>query len=225
MNDKQHKILIIEDERRTAEWIGVYLERAGFLVENAYNGEQGLNMAREFQYDMLLLDLNLPRLNGIDLCRILRKESDVPVIMTTARGAKEDKLNGLEGGADDYLVKPFDPDELVARVSALFRRTIRKDASLLTCGPLEIDCNKESVKFSGSPVSLSHSQFLILKLFLEHPGQVFSRVQLMEQVLDGSTDTYDRSVDAHIKRLRKLIHSDSYSPIETVYGAGYRFIC
>ncbi|MBB6480798.1 response regulator transcription factor [Spirochaeta isovalerica] len=225
MSSLPKKILIIEDEPRTAQWIKVYLERAGFSAGKAGNGEEGLKLARESNPDLILLDLNLPRLNGIELCRILRKESDVPVIMTTARGAKEDKLKGLEGGADDYMVKPFDPDELVARVKALLRRSSRAEEALLTCGPLEMDRGKELVRLSGKTVALSHYQFLILKLFMEHPGQVFTRIQLMEQALEGSPDIYDRSIDAHIKRLRKLIHSDSYCPIETVYGAGYRFQC
>ncbi|MBN2659510.1 MAG: response regulator, partial [Spirochaetales bacterium] len=116
MSGSDKTILIIEDEPRAAQWIKVYLERAGFSAVKSPNGEEGLKKARELRPDLILLDLMLPRLNGLDLCRILRKESDIPVIMTTARGSKEDRLNGLDGGADDYLVKPFDPDELVARV-------------------------------------------------------------------------------------------------------------
>jgi len=219
------RILIVEDEPRTAEWLKIYLERAGFSAVKSSNGEDGLRKAREINPDLVLLDLTLPRLNGFDLCRILRKESDVPLIMTTARGAKEDRLKGLDGGADDYLVKPFDPDELIARIRALLRRTTATEEALVRRGPLELDITRETVHYSGDLLSLTHYQFLILKLFMEHPGQVFSRMQLMERVLEGSADIFDRSMDAHIKRLRKLIHRDGFNPIETVYGAGYRFIC
>jgi len=225
MTGEGKKILIVEDEPRTAQWLKIYLERAGFHAVKSSNGEDGLKKAREINPDLVLLDLTLPRLNGFDLCRILRKESDVPLIMTTARGAKEDRLKGLDGGADDYLVKPFDPDELIARIRALLRRTAGGEEPLVRCGPLELDNKREMVLFSGDLLPLTHYQFLIIKLFMEHPGQVFSRTQLMERVLEGSVDVFDRSMDAHIKRLRKLIHRGEFKPIETVYGAGYRFLC
>lgn len=217
------KILIVEDEPRTAGWVKIYLERAGFIAETARDGMEGLNLARTSEPDLILLDILMPRLNGVELCRMIRKESDVPIIMTTSRGAKEDRLRGLDEGADDYLVKPFDPDELVARINALLRRTGGSLKKSIRCGPLELDEEKRSVRLYGEVLPLSQAQYLLLTAFMKNPGRVFSREQLIDGAFKGNFESYDRAIDTHIKRLRKIINRKDFQPIETVYGAGYRF--
>lgn len=217
-------ILIVEDDTRIANWVQVYFDRAGFMAEVAYDGEAGLNLARTLAPDLIVLDLMLPRLDGMELCHILRRESDVPIIMLTAREAHADRIDGLESGADDYVVKPFDPDEVVARAKAVLRRVNDKVQQVLTCGHITIDETTESVTINEQPVSLSHAQFVLLAVFMRHPNQVLTRDQLIELAFDNDFDGFDRAIDNHILRLRKQITVDGCQPIQTVYGAGYKFV-
>lgn len=217
-------ILIIEDDNRIADWIKIYFERAGYVAEIAHDGEAGLSLARSLAPDLIVLDLMLPRLDGMEVCRILRRESDVPIIMLTAKGAQPDRIAGLEGGADDYIVKPFDAEELVARAKAVLRRANGRVQQELVCGMLTLDESTQQVTLDGQPVKSSQAQFALLAAFMRHPNQVLSRDQLIALAFDDDFDGYDRAIDTHVRRLRKLIHRGDYQPIQTVYGAGYQFV-
>jgi DNA-binding response OmpR family regulator len=223
--ESKSTVLIIEDETRTAQWIKIYLERAEFNAEIANNGQDGLIKARSIEPDLILLDLMLPRLGGMDLCRILRRESDVPIIMLTANGAKKDRINGLDEGADDYIVKPFDPDELVVRVRAVLRRSKGEVRKILTCGIITLDESAGQVSIEGEDINLTRAQFDILGTFMRHPNILLTRSQLIEQAFNNDFEAYERAIDTHIRRLRKLIHKESFQPIQTIYGAGYKLVC
>ncbi len=219
------KILVVEDEIRSAKWLKVYLENAGFSVDLAFDGPSGLNAARSVSPDLLLLDLMLPGLSGTELCRTLRNESDVPIIMLTAKGSREDRIDGFSCGADDYIVKPFDVDEVIARVKAVLRRSAGDTDQTLRCGRLSLDISAERVFIDTEEVQVSHTQFLILSAFMKNQDAVLSRQQLIELSFSRDFDAYERSIDTHIRRLRKLIHREGFEPIQTVYGGGYRLIC
>ena len=219
-----HMILIVEDDTRIANWLKIFFEEAGFTVEVAYDGRAGLNLARTVSPDLIVLDLMLPHFDGIELCRTLRRESDVPIIMLTAREAHSDRIIGLESGADDYVVKPFDPEEVVARAKAVLRRVHDKVQQALTCGNITIDETTRRVTVGERPVHLSQAQFLLLAAFMRHPNQVLTRDQLIALVFKNDFDGYDRAIDNHILRLRRQIAVDGRQPIQTVYGAGYRFV-
>lgn len=173
---------------------------------------------------LIVLDLMLPRLDGMALCRILRRESDVLIIMLTAREAHADRINGLESGADDYVVKPFDPDEVVARAKAVLRRVSDRVRQTLTCGNITLDIATERVTVDGQAIDLSHAQFVLLAVFMRHPDQVLTRDQLIALAFDNDFDGFDRAIDNHIHRLRKQIEREGQQPIQTVYGAGYKFV-
>ena len=217
-------VLIIEDDKRIANWVKVYFERAGFSAEVAHDGESGLDMARDLFPDLVVLDLMLPRLDGVELCRILRRESDVPVIMLTAREAPADRIKGLDIGADDYIVKPFDPDEVIARAEAVLRRVKGKVQQVLTSGNITLNETAGSVTVNEEQVSLSRAQIALLATFMRHPNQVLTRDQLISLAFDDEFDGFDRAIDNQVARLRKQISRDSSQPIQTVYGAGYRFV-
>lgn len=219
-----YTILVIEDDTRIADWVKIYFERAGFTAEIAHDGETGLKLARSLTPDLIVLDLMLPRLDGMELCHILRRESDVPIIMLTAKGKQPDRINGLESGADDYIVKPFDPEELVARAKAVLRRFNGNVQQILTCGNITLDKTTRHVTLDDQPINLSQAQFAILVTFMRHPNQVLTRDQLIAQAFNNDFDGFDRAIDTHIRRLRKLIHEDDFRPIQTVYGAGYKFV-
>jgi DNA-binding response OmpR family regulator len=218
-------ILIIEDEKRIAEWIHIYLERSGFSATIAYDGKEGLQLARSLDPDLIILDLMLPHLDGMEICRILREESEVPIIMLTAKGQKSDKINGLDSGADDYIVKPFDADELVLRVKAVLRRYKGRVQNQIQCGQLIMNEGERQVVFEGKPLKLSQIQFELLAVFMHHPNTVLSRNQLIEQAFNNHYDSFDRAIDSHIRRLRKIIHKKGFQPIQTIYGAGYKLVC
>ena len=217
-------ILIVEDETRIANWLKIFFEDAGFTAEVAYDGRAGLNLARTLPPDLILLDLMLPGLDGIELCRTLRRESDVPIIMLTAREAHSDRIIGLDSGADDYVVKPFDPEEVVARAKAVLRRVNDKVQQQLRCGNITIDETTRRVTINQQPVNLSQAQFLLLATFMRHPNQVLTRDQLIALAFNNDFDGYDRAIDSHISRLRRQIAVDGRQPIQTVYGTGYRFV-
>ena len=217
-------ILIVEDEPRIAHWLKVRFERAGFSAEVAHDGRTGLARARARRPLLIVLDLMLPRLDGMQLCRILRRESAVPIIMLTARETRADRIAGLDSGADDYVVKPFDPDEVVARAKAVLRRVADKVQQVLTCGAITIDETTHRVTVGDRPINLSRAQFALLAAFMRHPRQVLTREQLISLAFDDDFDAYDRAIDNHVLRLRKQIGVAGRQPIQTVYGAGYRFV-
>ncbi len=217
-------VLIIEDDRRIAHWVKIYFQRAGFSAEVAYEGEAGLSTARRLSPDLIILDLMLPRLDGIAVCNTLRRESDVPIIMLTAKETHTDRIKGLDSGADDYIVKPFNPDEVVARAKAVLRRVDGEVQRVLTGGGISLNLATQSVTLDEQPISLSQTQFALLAAFMRHPNQVLTRDQLIALAMDNDYDGFDRTIDNHILRLRKQLASAGRQPIQTVYGAGYRFV-
>ena len=223
-----NKILIVDDDRKTAELIRMYLEREGYGALLAHDGRQALDLARQRAPDLIVLDLMLPVVEGLDVCRILRAESQVPIIMLTARTTEDDKLLGLDLGADDYVTKPFSPRELVARVRAVLRRggpAQRGEPAAARCGELVVDFVSRSVRLRGAPVHLTPKEFKLLELLARHPGRAFSRLELLEQVFGYDYDGLERTVDVHLMNLRKKIERDPAQPsyVLTVYGHGYKF--
>ena len=219
-------ILVVDDEPKIVRLAQDYLERGGFRVQAVGDGKSALIAARQLRPDLIVLDLNLPQMDGLDVCRTLRRESDVPIIMLTARVEEADRLIGLELGADDYIVKPFSPRELVARVRVVLRRlqSGRQPVTLIRMGELEIDLNGHRVMLAGEPIRLTPIEFNLLTTLAQHPGQTFTRAQLLDR-LGVAADNFDRSVDAHIKNLRRKIETDTSEPryILTVFGIGYQF--
>jgi len=220
-------ILVVDDEPKIVKLAQDYLQQAGFRTAQAGDGPTALAVARHERPDLIVLDLNLPGMDGIDVCRVLRRESDVPIIMLTARDAEADRLIGLEIGADDYITKPFSPRELVARVRAVLRR-IQGDvrqAGIIYANGLQIDLNGHNVTRRGENIHLTPSEFTLLAVLAQHPGQVFSREQLLERLYGVSYDGLERSIDAHIKNLRQKLENDPANPrhVITIYGIGYKF--
>ena len=218
------KVLIIEDDTRIANWIKVYFERAGFSAEVTHDGASGLAMARGLTPDLIILDLMLPSLDGVELCRILRRESDVPIIMLTAREAHAERIIGLDSGADDYIVKPFDPEEVIARADAVLRRVKGRVQKALKRDNITLDETTRSVTVNGEHVVLSQAQIALLSTFMRHPNQVLTRDQLISLTVNHEFHGFDRAIDSQIARLRKQISRDGRQPIQTVYGAGYKFV-
>ena len=217
-------VLIIEDDLRIADWVRIYFERAGYTAEVAHDGQTGLNLARSLAPDLIILDLTLPRLDGVELCRILRRESDVPIIMLTAREAPAQRIIGLDSGADDYIVKPFDPTEVIARAEAVLRRVRGKVQQLLTSGAICLNETTGTVTVNDERVDLSQAQIALLATFMRHPNQVLTRDQLISLTFRHGFEGFDRAIDSQVARLRKRISHEGNQPIETVYGAGYRFV-
>ncbi len=220
-------ILIVEDEAKIARIARDYLEQNAFRVIIAEDGILGLAAARHDKPDLVVLDLNLPGIDGLDLCRVLRKESEVPIIMLTARVDEIDRLIGLELGADDYITKPFSPRELVARVKAVLRRTQGRvrETGVIRAVDLEIDVEGHRVACRGETINLTPSEFTLLAILARHPGQTFTREQLLNRLYGVDYGGYSRSVDAHIKNLRQKLEDDPGEPryVLTVYGVGYKF--
>lgn len=217
-------VLIIEDDTRIANWVKVYFERAGFSAEVAHDGEAGLMQARDLAPDLIVLDLMLPRLDGVELCRILRRESGVPIIMLTAREAPAERVIGLDSGADDYVVKPFDPEEVIARAQAVLRRVKDRVQQVLTRGNITLNETTGLVMVDREPVTLSQAQIALLSTFMRHPNQVLTRDQLISLAFNDEFEGFDRAIDSQIARLRKQINLHGRQPIQTVYGAGYRLV-
>ena len=216
--------LIIEDDTRIANWVKAYFERAGFSAEIAHDGESGLALARNLAPDLIILDLTLPRLDGVELCRILRRESDVPIIMLTAREAHAERIIGLDSGADDYIVKPFDPDEVIARAEAVLRRASGKVQQVLTRDNITLNETARTVSVAGEPVDLSQAQIALLSTFMRHPNQTLTRDQLISLTFSDEFDGFDRAIDSQVARLRKRLSQHGIRPIQTVYRAGYKFV-
>lgn len=221
------KILVVDDEAEIVRLVRAYLERAGFTVVTASEGRQALAAFRHERPNLVVLDLNLPGMDGLDVCRALRRDSDVPIIMLTARIEETDRLIGLELGADDYIVKPFSPREVVARVRTVLRRAegtpVRSE--VLSSAGVTLDLSQRAVSLNGQPLDLTTMEFDLLALLVRHPGQVFTRLQLLKQTQDTAYEGYERTIDVHIKNLRKKLGDDSQEPrfIETIRGVGYRF--
>jgi len=220
------KILVVDDEKRIVDILIAYLERDGYQVTAAYDGKAALELARSNSPDLIILDLMLPEISGWDVCRELRKESDVPVIMLTARDDTTDKIIGLEIGADDYVTKPFDPKEIVSRVRAVLRRSKGKvvSKSTLNVGDIIIDTDKRLVRRGDLEIDLTPIEFELLRVMARNPGRVYSRMQLLDKVQGDAYEGYERTIDSHIKNLRKKLELDPEHPsyIITVYGVGYK---
>ncbi|MCL4268835.1 MAG: response regulator transcription factor [Anaerolineales bacterium] len=219
-------ILVVDDEPKIVRLARDYLEKNGFRVTTAADGQSALTVARREKPDLIILDLMLPILDGREVCKVLRRESDVPIIMLTALAEEVDQVTGLEIGADDYITKPFSPRAMIARVRALLRRTRGgvKAPSIIRVGGLEIDAERYSVTFKDALIKLTPNEFKLLQLLASRPGQTLTREQLLDD-LHGAASSFDRSVDSHIKNLRKKLEAASgEAMIETVYGIGYRFI-
>jgi two-component system alkaline phosphatase synthesis response regulator PhoP len=221
------QILVVDDEPRIAEICRDFLQQAGFKVITASNGADALAIARTKQPDLVVLDLGLPKLDGLDVTRALRKHSNVPIIMLTARVEESDKLIGLELGADDYLTKPFSPKELVARVRAVFRRIDAGPgrADVVRAGDVTLDIPRMQARVANRTVELTSTEFELLATLMRQPGRVFTRGQLLDAIRGEQVESFDRAIDAHIKNLRRKMEPDPRQPryVLTVYGVGYRF--
>ncbi len=221
-------VLIIEDEPELVKVLRSYLEQAGFSVLSAQRGDTGLSLWEQKKPDLVLLDLNLPGMDGLDVARSIRRTSSTPVIMLTARVEEADQLVGLELGADDYITKPFSPRLVVARVRALLRRTEPSPEArqMLRLADLEIDLEGHTVRRSAELVELTPTEFNLLVALVSQPGRAFTRLQLLDASQGTAYEGYERTIDAHIKNLRAKLEPDPKNPhyIETVFGVGYRFI-
>jgi DNA-binding response OmpR family regulator len=220
-------ILIVEDEPELVKVLRSYLEQAGFTVFSAFRGDTGLSTWEHRHPDLVILDLNLPGLDGLDVAREIRRKADTPIIMLTARIEEADQLIGLELGADDYITKPFSPRIVVARVRALLRRSEAgpSPSKILRAADLEIDLDAHTLQRSGVTIEVTPTEFNLLAALASQPGRAFSRLQLLEASQGTAYEGYERTIDAHIKNLRAKIEPDPKNPryIETVFGVGYRF--
>ena len=222
------KVLVVEDEAKIASLVRDYLEHAGFDVVTSRDGDEALAQARRSRPDLVVLDLGLPGRDGLDVARALRSFSSVPIVMLTARGEEADRIVGLELGADDYVVKPFSPREMVARVRAVLRRTgglQGQGAEVLRVSEIEIDVPRRRVAVAGRRVELTATEFELLATLAGQPGRVFTRGQLLEALHGLALESYERAVDAHVKNIRKKIEPVPGRPryLLTVHGVGYRF--
>lgn len=225
LNVKQ--ILVVEDETRIARIVHDYLERAGYRVAVAGNGTDALAFARSRRPDLIVLDLGLPQMDGLEVTKALRKQSNVPIIMLTARVEESDKLIGLELGADDYITKPFSPKELVARVRALFRRIdpLPEPSAIIRARDVELDRLRMGVTVEGRRIDVTPTEFELLATLVRQPGRIFTRAQLLDAIRGLEAESFDRAVDVHVKNLRRKLEPDPRNPryVLTVYGIGYKF--
>jgi len=219
------RVLVVDDDVKTVELVKLYLDRDGYRVLTAYDGTAALRLAREGHPDLIGLDLMLPGIDGLEICRILRNESDVPIIMLTAMTTDQDKLTGLGLGADDYVTKPFSPRELAARVRAVLRRLPgERGPNEIKHGELAVNFLKREAYLVGIPLNLTQIEFKLLGVLVKEPGRVFSRAQLIENAFGYDFEGFDRTIDVHILNLRRKLEPDPSHPayIKTVYGAGYK---
>jgi two-component system alkaline phosphatase synthesis response regulator PhoP len=225
MADK--KVMVVDDDAKTVELVRLYLDRDGYQVLAAYNGLEALRLARDSCPDLIVLDLMLPDIDGLEVCRTLRRESGVPIIMLTARTTDQDKLAGLDLGADDYVTKPFSPKELLARVRAVLRRLPEeRGPEVVKSGRLSMNLATHEAWFDDRPLNLTSVEFKLLGILAREPGRVFSRASLIEEALGYDFEGFDRTIDVHILNLRRKLESDPSRPdcIRTVYGVGYKFV-
>jgi DNA-binding response OmpR family regulator len=221
----KEKILVVDDEKQIVDIVRAYLEKDGYRVLAAYDGRQALELAARERPALLVLDLMLPEMSGWDVMRSLRQTSDAPVIILTARDDPTDKVVGLELGADDYVVKPFEPKELLARVRAVLRRLRPPEArEIVTVGDLTIDPGRYEVRLGDRRIDLTPTEFALLQLLARHPGMVYTRLQLLEAIHGDAYEGYERAIDSHIKNLRQKLEPDPRRPryVLTVHGVGYR---
>ena len=220
-------ILVVDDDPDIAQTLRSYLEQSGYLVSVASDGKQAIQAFHSVRPDLIVLDLMMPEMDGMEVTRTIRRHSDVPIIMLTARVDETDKLIGLEMGADDYVTKPFSPREVVARVKAVLRRTRGQplQSEVLTAGGIRLDRAAHEVTLNNRPVDLTPSEFNLLQALMDNPGRVMTRLQLIEKGFGYTYEGYERTIDAHVKNLRQKIEEDPRNPdyILTVYGVGYRF--
>jgi DNA-binding response OmpR family regulator len=222
------KILVVDDDKKIVELVTLYLKKDGYQVLTSYDGRQAIELARRRQPDLIVLDLMLPQVDGMDVCRILRAESQVPIIMLTGRSTDDDKLSGLDLGADDYVTKPFNPRELVARIRAVLRRTAGKDDASPTevrFGDMVIDFVRHELRANDQVVNLTPTEFRLLEALVKEPSRAFSRLDLLEHAFGYDYEGLERTVDVHIMNLRKKIEPEPSHPryVVTVPGLGYRF--
>jgi len=222
------KILVVDDEPQIMRVLKGYLESAGFQGSTAFDGAEALAAFRHATPDLIVLDLMLPQVDGLDVARAIRRESGVPIIMLTARVDETDRLIGLELGADDYVTKPFSPREVVARVRAVLRRAgggPEPAGRTLAAGDVALDMDKRQASVAGRPVELTPTEFDLLAVLVESPGRVFSRMQLLDKLQGYAYEGYERTIDVHVKNLRQKIEADPKRPVYilTVYGLGYKF--
>lgn len=221
------RVLVVDDDVKTVELVKLYLNRDGYRVFTAHDGLEALRLAQESHPDLIVLDLMLPGMDGLEVCRTIREESEVPIIMLTARTTDQDKLTGLDIGADDYVTKPFSPRELAARVRAVLRRLPgERGPDEITRGELVMNFHKLTAALSGKPLELTPTEFKLLGVLVKEPGRVFSRAELIDKALGHDFEGFDRTVDVHILNLRRKLEPVPKRPkyIETVYGAGYRLL-
>ncbi|HEX9976275.1 MAG TPA: response regulator transcription factor [Dehalococcoidales bacterium] len=222
------RVLVVDDDVKTVELVKLYLNRDGYKVLTAYDGVEALRLARESHPDLIVLDLMLPGIDGLEVCRTLRAKSDVPIIMLTAKTTEQDRLTGLDLGADDYVTKPFSPKELAARVRAVLRRlpdeTLQRGPSEINRGELSLNFLKHEACLGGQPLHLTPIEFKLLGVLAREPERVLSRAQLIEKTLGYDFEGFDRTIDVHILNLRRKLEPDPSHPryIKTVYGAGYK---
>ncbi|KGG80419.1 transcriptional regulator [Caloranaerobacter azorensis H53214] len=228
MKPNKKNILLVDDEEQIINVVRAYLEKEGYNVFTAYNGKEALDVFNKESIDFIVLDLMLPDLPGEEVCKKIRLKSEVPILMLTAKVSEGDRINGLDIGADDYMIKPFSPKELVARVRAILRRTckdfVKADIIEFNNGDLIIDINKMEVKKRGELIKLTPKEFKLLIVLAKNLGKVFTREELVDKVLGYDYDGYDRTIDAHIKNLRHKIEDEENKYIVTVYGVGYKFL-
>ncbi len=223
----KQKILIVDDDKHISELISLYTEKEGYETREAYDGKDAIRAAEEFQPDLILLDLMLPGMDGYQVCTEIRKSSRVPIIMLTAKGETFDKVLGLELGADDYVVKPFEPKELMARIKAVLRRyepqTKEGDADILRFGGLEINLSNYSVQYQGKRLDFPPKEFELLSYLAQHPNRVFTREQLLDRIWGYEYVGDTRTVDVHVKRIREKLNPEDEWGIRTVWSVGYKF--
>jgi DNA-binding response OmpR family regulator len=221
-------VLIVEDDPHTVEVVRLYLRRDGHTVLTASNGKDGLRMAQEAAPDLVVLDLMLPEMGGLEVCRELRKESDVPIVMLTARVEEEDRVAGFELGADDYVTKPFSPRELAARIRAVLRRTAQDreedSPARLTYREITLDTQRRTTSVGQTSLNLTPTEYRLLAMFLREPGRTFTRDEIINRVFGYDFDGFDRTVDSHVSGLRRKLDAAAKDRryIQTVYGVGYR---
>jgi two-component system response regulator PhoP len=220
------RILLVEDEAGLREPLAERLKGEGYSVDQAADGREGLFLGREYAIDLGIIDIGLPKLSGIELIRHLRKqEQNFPILILTARGNWQDKVEGLEAGADDYLVKPFHVEELLARVNALLRRSAGWSQPVLNCGPVVLDTRTQAVRLNDRPVDLTAYEYKVLEYMMLHAGEVVSKTDLTEHIYDQDWDRDSNVIEVFVRRLRKKLDPDeTYKPIETLRGRGYRFV-
>jgi two-component system, OmpR family, alkaline phosphatase synthesis response regulator PhoP len=221
------KVLVVDDDVKTVELVKLYLNRDGYRVITSSEGNEALRLARENSPDLIVLDLMLPGIGGLDICRILREESDVPIIILTALTTDDDRLKGLDIGADDYVTKPFSPRELAARVRAVLRRLPgERGPEKIEHGGLTVDFLKHEALLEGKPLTLTPIEFKLLGALVKEPGRVFSRAQIIDKALGHDFNGFDRTIDVHILKLRRKLEPDPHRPryLKTIYGAGYKLL-